>query len=170
MFQKKICLLGAFAAGKTSLVRQFVHTQFSERYQTSLGVKVDTKVLQANGHDLTLLIWDVHGQDHYQAINPKFIKGASGYLIVIDGTRSETLDVAKEVHSKAKEILGDVPFLVLVNKDDINNSWVLDNDAFTEMDEMNWDVRRTSAKTGAHVEDVFQELANRIVSDVPDSN
>ncbi len=45
MLQKKICMVGAFATGKTSLVAQFVRSIFSEKYQTTVGVKIDKKQL-----------------------------------------------------------------------------------------------------------------------------
>ena len=37
MIQKKICLLGGFAVGKTSLIRRFVTGMFSELYQTTIA-------------------------------------------------------------------------------------------------------------------------------------
>ena len=47
MLQKKICMLGSFSVGKTSLVRRFVESIFSDAYQTSIGVKIDKKVGRA---------------------------------------------------------------------------------------------------------------------------
>jgi len=43
VIQKKICMIGAFATGKTSLVSQFVHSIFSDKYHTTVGVKIDKK-------------------------------------------------------------------------------------------------------------------------------
>ena len=66
MLQKKICMLGSFAVGKTSLVQRFVKSIYSEVYQTTVGVKVDKKDVQVNGTDLTLMLWDIYGEDDYQ--------------------------------------------------------------------------------------------------------
>jgi GTPase SAR1 family protein len=41
MLQRKICMIGGFSAGKTSLVRRFVKSVFSEAYLTTVGVKID---------------------------------------------------------------------------------------------------------------------------------
>ena len=41
--QKKICMLGGFSVGKTSLVKRFVASVFSETYLTTVGVKIDKK-------------------------------------------------------------------------------------------------------------------------------
>ena len=48
MIQKKICMMGAYGSGKTSLVRRFVESLFDERYHTTVGVKIDKKVLTVN--------------------------------------------------------------------------------------------------------------------------
>ncbi len=41
MIQKKICMVGAFGVGKTSLVARFVHSTYSDKYLTTVGVKID---------------------------------------------------------------------------------------------------------------------------------
>ena len=46
MIQKKICMLGAFAVGKTSLVQRYVHSLYSDKYLTTVGVKIDKKALR----------------------------------------------------------------------------------------------------------------------------
>jgi GTPase SAR1 family protein len=51
MVQKKICLLGAFAVGKTSLVTQFVDSIFSENYHTTVGVRIEKKALSLGGRE-----------------------------------------------------------------------------------------------------------------------
>ena len=43
MLQKKICMLGGFGVGKTSLVSRFVTSIFSDNYLTTIGVKIDKK-------------------------------------------------------------------------------------------------------------------------------
>ena len=45
MLQKKVCMVGAFATGKTSLVERFVKSIYSDIYQTTVGVKIDKKTV-----------------------------------------------------------------------------------------------------------------------------
>ena len=55
MIKKKICLIGAYAVGKTSLVRQFVSGIFSDDYLTTVGVKIDQrKVVIEDGEGVWL--------------------------------------------------------------------------------------------------------------------
>ena len=90
MLQKKICMLGSFSVGKTSLVRRFVESIFSDAYQTSIGVKIEKKVVRAGNEEVTLVLWDIHGEDVYQKIRMSYLRGMSGYLLVADGTRRQT--------------------------------------------------------------------------------
>ena len=63
MIQKKVCMVGLFGTGKTSLVQQFVHSLFSERYLSTVGVKIDRKPMEVDGVALTLVLWDLAGRD-----------------------------------------------------------------------------------------------------------
>ena len=94
MIEKKICMLGSFAVGKTSLVTRFVTSIFSDRYLTTIGVKIDKKIVSLAGRDITLIVWDIHGDDEFQRIRTSYLRGASGYLLVVDGTRRDTLATA----------------------------------------------------------------------------
>jgi small GTP-binding protein len=162
MLQKKICLLGAFGVGKTSLVRRYVHTIFSDSYLTTVGVKIDKKVLAVDGEEVALILWDIAGEDEVSAVRVSYLRGAAGYLLVVDGTRPETLETAASIQSRITAELGTVPFFVLLNKADLEEDWALAPERIQALEAAGWTVRRTSAKTGANVEETFQELAVRI--------
>ncbi|MEZ5976078.1 MAG: ADP-ribosylation factor-like protein [Planctomycetota bacterium] len=95
LIRKKVCLLGSYAVGKTSLVRRFVYSEFSDRYHTTVGVKVDKEGLVVNGHELHLVLWDLYGEDRWQEVRASYLRGAAGALVVVDATRLETLEVAR---------------------------------------------------------------------------
>jgi small GTP-binding protein len=163
--QKKICMLGAFAVGKTSLVARFVEGIFSERYLTTLGVKIDRKTLTVGGREINLILWDIHGEDELQRVRESYLRGAAGYLLVVDGTRRATLETVVQLQERAANTLGDVPFLVLLNKSDLHDGWDLDATAVSSINGRGWAVRMTSAKTGAGVEEAFSTLAARVMED-----
>jgi small GTP-binding protein len=159
MLQKKICMLGSFSVGKTSLVRRFVESLFSEAYQTSIGVKVDKKVVRVNNEDVTLVLWDIHGEDVYQKIHMSYLRGMSGYLLVIDGTRRQTLEDALALNQRVMQEVGKVPAILVLNKSDLVDRWEIDSDRESELSAAGWIILRTSAKTGASVEQLFSQLA-----------
>jgi small GTP-binding protein len=164
MMQKKICMLGAFGVGKTSLVSRFVSSVFDDKYLTTVGVKVDKKVVTVDGDEVKLLLWDLYGQDEFQTVRTSYLRGASGYLLVADGTRMQTLAVARSLHQTATEVVGNVPFVLVLNKSDLEPQWEVDARALVRMAEEGWPIIRTSAKTGAGVEDAFLRLARDMVA------
>lgn len=163
MIQKKICMLGGFAVGKTSLVARFVSSIFSDKYLSTVGVKIDKKQLTVEGRDVTLMVWDIYGQDDFQTVHASQLRGMSGYLLVVDGTRRATLEVARQLQEKATQAVGPVPFVMLLNKVDLSAEWEIDEQAFFKLAEQGWRIVRTSAKTGEGVEQAFEMLTRAML-------
>lgn len=164
MIQKKICMLGAFAVGKTSLVRRFVESIFSETYHTTVGVKIDKKTVHVNANEVNLVLWDLYGDDDFQKIRWSYFQGASGYLLVADGTRRATLEKALLLEERARHEIGSVPFIFVINKSDLLRDWELDATAEAELRAKKWTVLRSSAKTGEGVEEAFTELTRKMLA------
>lgn len=157
-------MLGGFGVGKTSLVSRFVSSIFSEKYLTTVGVKIDKKTVRVGPDDMTLVLWDIYGQDEFQTVRESYLRGSSGYFLVADGTRHATLDTAAALQQKAVEIVGDAPFLLLLNKTDLDRDWQVDERALVKLVDRGWRVVKTSAKTGAGVEDAFLALAKAMAA------
>lgn len=165
MLQKKICMLGSFSVGKTSLVRRFVESIFSEAYQTSIGVKVDKKVVRHGNEDVTLVLWDIHGEDVYQKIRMSYLRGMSGYLLVVDGTRRQTLEDALALNERVIQEAGKVPAVLVLNKSDLADKWEIDSAREAKLTGAGWNIVRTSAKTGDSVEQVFSNLTAAMLAE-----
>jgi small GTP-binding protein len=162
VIQKKVALLGASGVGKTSLVRRFVDSLFDDHYLSTIGVKVDKKAVRVGGQDVTLMLWDVAGAEERFSVPTSYVRGAAGFLLVVDGTRSETLAVAAEIVEQVGRELGPLPFVLVFNKADLVTEWQL-ADASLGADAMPVHVVHTSAKTGEGVEDAFNRLAAALV-------
>ena len=164
MTQKKICTLGTSAVGKSSLVARFVKGIFSENYLTTIGVKIDKKTITLRGQKVDLLIWDLNGEDRFQKLSMNYLRGTAGYLLVIDGTRRSTLDAALALHHKTQATVGDVPFVVLINKTDRKEDWEIEEADIEDLQARGWTIQETSAKTGNGVEKAFSDLARKLLS------
>jgi small GTP-binding protein len=162
VIQKKVCLIGARAVGKTSLVKRYVESIFSETYKTTVGVKVDKKIVEHSSGPVTLVLWDIHGEDKFQRISQTYLRGMAGYLLVVDGTRPETLNVARDLQTLAEGTVGKVPFVLLVNKADLTEEFVVTPQ---QLAEWQGSVFHTSAKTGEGVEEAFTALVNVVMQD-----
>jgi small GTP-binding protein len=173
MIQKKICMVGLFATGKTSLVRQFVHSRFSDKYLSTVGVKIDRKVVNLDGGDLGLVLWDVEGRCESSDVPTSYLRGSHGLMLVADGTRPETLAGIPDLWERAKSATGVVPAVLAVNKADLVDRWVIRAEDLAPFESAGWHVLQTSAKTGHGVEQAFRWLAERTLEpragDAPES-
>ncbi len=163
MIQKKICMIGSFAVGKTSLVSRFVNSLFSDKYLTTVGVKIDKKNVTVGTQDMMLMLWDLAGKDEFQELKVSYLRGTSGYLLVADGTRSNTLDVATKLHQEVEAAIGKVPFILIVNKYDLIDEWTINESDIEHLRSKGWDVILTSAKQGQSVEEAFLTLGARML-------
>lgn len=161
MIQKKIAVLGAFAVGKTSLTERLVTSAFSERYHTTVGVRIHKKTMAVGGAEVVLIIWDLAGEDELMEIRTSYLRGSAGYLLVADGTRRSTLDKAVELQRRAEAALGAVPFVLALNKSDRAEDWTVDEDGLRSLTQRGWTVVTASAKNGTGVERAFGSLAGK---------
>ncbi len=157
-------MLGSFSVGKSSLMRRFVSTIFDDRYLTTIGVKIEKKVVQAAGQDVSLVIWDIHGDDMYQRVPMNYLRGMMGYLLVIDGTRRQTLIDALSLAETVTKEIGRVPALLVLNKSDLMDQWEIDGGQQAKLVKDGWIVLKTSAKTGEGVEKAYMQLAEAMVA------
>lgn len=157
-------MLGSVAVGKTSLVRRFVDSMFSEKYLTTVGVKIDQKALTVDGAQALLMLWDIEGVDDTHPFQPAYLRGASGCFLVADGTRGSTLDDCIYIQEQVQALVGDVPFSLLLNKADLESRWTVDRGRIEELQGSGWDVRWTSALTGDGVEAAFDDLTRRMLA------
>ena len=164
MLKKKICMLGAYSVGKTSLVRSFVYSIFEERYHSTVGVKIDKKVVDIEDQTVEFLLWDIAGEDDRFRVPASYLRGAAGYLLVIDGTRKDTFDRALDLQRRTEEAAGKIPFIAVINKTDLESSWDLDQRALDAIDEKKWTIMKTSAKLGTGVNEAFNKLGREILS------
>ena len=164
MIQKKIALLGAAGVGKTSLVRRFVHSLFDEKYLTTIGVKVDKKLVRAGGADVMLMIWDIAGAEEHFTVPSGYVRGAAGYLLVIDGTRPDTAAAAERIVEQIDRDLGQLPFVLALNKSDLADAWSLSDDDIATLRSRSLAVLRSSARTGDGVDDAFERLSAAMIA------
>ena len=157
--QKKICMLGGFSVGKTSLVKRFVESVFSETYLTTVGVKIDKKTVELSDRIVNLILWDLAGEDDISSLRMSYLRGSAGYVLVADGTRPSTLEVAVSLRRRVEADFGPLPFVLLLNKNDLGEQWAIRDAEVEDLRQNGWWVQSTSARTGEGVEDAFKALA-----------
>lgn len=158
MIQQKICLLGSFSVGKTSLIRRYVDSLFSDKYLTTVGVKIDKKQLEFNGNTYSLMLWDIAGEDDFTSIRTAYLRGMSGYIIVIDPTRPHSYETALAIHNMVKTTVGDLPAVFALNKADLKPTWQLEAPQHQHLHQLGRPIVETSAKQNVGVDSMFLKL------------
>lgn len=160
----KVCVVGDFAVGKTSTVERFVNNHFSDKYLTTIGVKVDTaEVALDDDLQLKLILWDIAGTTEFEQVEKAYLRGMSGYILVADGTRSATVSAALNLKKQIEATHGALPFVCLLNKSDLQHGWeITDKQQQTLMDGDCPELFVTSAKTGDQVRHAIRRLAELV--------
>lgn len=157
---KKVILIGHFGVGKTSLIRRFVHQKFSDEYLTTIGVKIDKKVLDLDGLEMTMIIWDIAGETNQNKVPKSYQLGAHGVLYVFDISRPSTYENLHEQLDYLKGLLPLAPIEVIANKKDL----LSDEEQAKVLDSiMHPSIHTSSAKTGENVEQIFQSLGKAML-------
>ena len=164
MIRKKICMVGLYGVGKTSLVKRYVESMFDERYHTTIGVKIDKKDVVVEKTPVSLAIWDMAGEDEISQVKLSHLRGASGYLLVVDGCRRSSLDKALELRARIEQQLGPLPFMLVINKADLKHQWEIDTADFERIYKEGCHFLEASARTGDAVEAAFAGLTRTILT------
>ena len=172
---QKICLIGDFGVGKTSLIRQFVDRQFSDKYLSTVGVKISRKLVSINKlsdntpvelKQLQLIVWDIEGSTRFKAIAPSYLQGAKGCIIVGDVTRQSSMQSLKDHVRLFQSVNSRSSLIIALNKVDLIESSERDNllqSIPNEFADLNISIHVTSAKTGEGVDESFQKLASEML-------
>lgn len=157
-------MIGDFSVGKTSLTARLVKNIFSEKYLSTVGVKVDAKEIEIDSQTtLKLMVWDIAGKDKFTTLDDSYLKGSSGYMLVADGTRPQTIETAFKLQSHMADKFGEIPFCMLVNKCDLKSDWQCSDKEIDMIKTKGWSFFETSAKTGKNVDSAFLELGQKLL-------
>ena len=167
---KKVVLLGDTGVGKTSMIRKFVYDVFEDKYISTLGTKVSSKLIIINHPtkdiliEMKFMIWDLMGEKEYQMFQQSAYMGAQGALIVCDVTRRETLNELPNWIRNLFDVTGEIPIILVGNKNDLSTQKQIEHDDLKEIaGTFEVPAFLSSAKTGENVENAFKILGENIV-------
>jgi len=167
MISKKVILTGSFGVGKTSLFNQFVYSKFSDKYMTTLGVKVNKKVFMVDDQEMSFLLWDIAGEVTQDKVPDAYFLGASAIIYVFDLTRSLTLSHAQSDLAHLRKIHPDGLIFVVGNKSDLLDIQQVQKTVEDAPVKVHI---TTSAKTGENVNELFVQIGKHLLDELSDKN
>ena len=156
---KKIVLLGNEGVCKTSLVKRYVNSIFSDEYLTTIGIKISKKTVQIGEVEVNLMLWDIAGNMMNKTLYNNYLQGAHGVFLIADAMRPETYEsiiIEKENHLSVD--FKNTSTCIIINKSDL-----IPEPQAEYLKGLNYDYL-TSAKNGDNVEFVFQKMAEQILA------
>jgi len=157
----KLILLGSSAVGKTTLINQFLKRDVPINYRPTLGIAISEKEFYLRGNKdkkIQFLIYDLAGQEFFKRVRHEYYKGANCAFIMYDITREDTFKEALDFWvPDIKKELGDIPFVLIGNKVDLENERVIPKELGAEMAEKNGGFFiETSALKNINVQETFK--------------
>ncbi len=169
IFRFKVCVFGDGGVGKTTLINKYTTGIFKEGYLMTIGMDFHVKKLDINEKDITLHVWDFAGEERFRFLLPSIVNGALGVIFVYDITRYNTLknlkdwiDIFRKSTKKAPDPIQ--VFLVGSKLDLEEKRSVPKEDALQFANKNNFQgFFECSSKTGKYVQDIFNDLAKKIL-------
>ena len=163
----KVAMVGNPNTGKSTLFN--VLSGGKARIGNYPGVTVEKKTVTVERQDVMLMLWDLYGEDEFQHVRESYLRGSSGYVLVMDGTRKATLETARLLQQTVVRTVGPLPFVAMINKSDLRSEWEIDQPVIEQLRDQGWPIFFGSAKLGEGVDELFGRLAAMLLSPAPPS-
>ena len=165
-FLSKILVIGDGAVGKSCIIRRYVDNEFENTHLQTVGLDFKLKNIQLDdGNSLKAQIWDTAGQERFHSITRNYFKNAHGIILIYDVTLIESFHNVKNWIKQIKKEASDKVSIILVgNKIDMENKRAVSNEEGEKIaDENGLKFFECSAKTGENIEQIFKEVAKKIL-------
>lgn len=161
----RVLVVGDPGVGKTSLIKRFTKGYFCENNTSTVGVDVDTRILDIQGDRVKLHCTDTAGQEKFRGLTQSYYRSADAVVLVFDITNRGTFASIPQwlvnVHTHAGR---DIVKVLVGNKTDLKGASrkVTTRSAanLAEFEDLLY--LETSAKWDDNVEILITELAEQL--------
>ncbi len=165
----KLVIAGDGGVGKSTLLNKYVNDEFDLETQMTRGLEFFYKEIEIENKNYELVIWDLGGQQQFKKLFPKskWIEGTLGALVLFDLTRFNSLDNIY-FWLELLDQQGEIPILIIGSKHDMIDGDTNDIDdlvlSVLEINDNYFDYLKTSSLTGENVNESFELLIRKILS------
>lgn len=183
-YRGKVILLGDAGVGKTSLLARYVDGIFSDEYRQTIGANFLIKEIELShiieklnlnpqikedikAKGFNLYFWDIGGQSDKLFVTEYYFLQAVGAMVVFNVDKKETFDGLDFWISKMKELSGEIPFIIVGNKIDLEDKRVVNTEEIkAKADKYGVKYFETSAKLNESVDAAFEDLSIQILNNL----
>ncbi|MFX1570388.1 MAG: Rab family GTPase [Promethearchaeota archaeon] len=170
----KITVVGDGAVGKTSLIKKYTQGSFQKQYIATLGTQFSKYEEIIDDEKVELYLWDIAGQDQFQALRQRFYTGSSGAIIVFSHApeQNKSYEHVSRWLEDLKKHCGNIPLVLFGNKVDLIDEAELSSNPGSPTSDINVEkfakdnkfigYYKTSALTGQGVTDAFKVLVRKL--------
>ena len=167
-FKFKITVIGDGMVGKTSLIKKFTKSSFTQSYVKTIGAQFSAFNKEINEDKIKLLFWDIAGQIDFNFLRPSFFNNSRAAIIVYSledtniGKKSfkHIVDWYKDI----SQYCGEIPIVIFANKVDLLDEANSDDSKIQKLVEKHnfLGYYKTSAKTGNGVIEAFNTIIEKL--------
>ena len=165
----KLVIAGDGGVGKTTLLNKYVNDMFESETKLTKGLEFFSKNINFDDKYYELVIWDLGGQTQFKKLfaKSKWIEGTLGALVLFDLTRFNSLNNIY-FWLDLLDQHGNIPILIIGSKLDMIDGDTKDIDdvvlSVLEVNDNYFDYLKTSSLTGENVNESFELLVRKILS------
>ncbi|MFX0172982.1 MAG: Rab family GTPase [Candidatus Hodarchaeota archaeon] len=172
-FIMKICSVGSYRVGKTSLFKRYAENKFSSNYLPTLGVDVTVKRLVVDNQRIRLVLMDTAGQEQFGRLRKVYYEGSSGCIAVYSVIDEESFKSLDRWITDYRAVAGEDTHIIIVgNKIDLKDLRVVSNDEGRKFaQKQGFPFRECSAKVGGEViPAIFIDLIHQRLTSIKESH
>ena len=161
----KLLLIGNAYVGKTLIVQKFIDNAFSKSTVSTIGMDLQSKVIEINGKKVKYLLWDTAGEERMKTMTYSYYRGCHVILVVYDVTdRKSFQNVTTWVECIDKFAKSNVLRILVGNKTDLEDKRIISKEEGKSLAEQNglkyYEISALKI-TGLH--EMFEDIAKEYV-------
>lgn len=163
----KYIIIGDTGVGKSCLLLQFTDKRFRADHDLTIGVEFGARLINIEGKQIKLQIWDTAGQESFRSITRSYYRGASGALLVYDISRRDTFShLTRWLEETRQNASANMVVMLIGNKADLERREVSFEEGAQFAKDNSLMFKESSARTSQNVEETFVQTARQIYENI----